>query len=556
MRSHVQSSAATTTALLVLAGAAQAQHWPLAPQDTTHPVMSTYGQFYEDAGGLHFHEGLDILNPKDGTSVVALGVGKVVHAVNAVGGDGKPDPYNSYIVVEVDANHGWDYYHMTVGTNPATKKLWAAGDAVKIGDVLGTIAKGKKGEAEIHDGKGGKVTKKWNIPSHLHLDWGGKTDPSAWYGGTNKLRTPIDEPLRHLKNTDTIAPTLNNNLNFRIGAHDRDGAAATNNPEIERRDNLYFRTKVKGSTLLGSRAATSDADGKEGAGSADIDIIAQAYDRVTKDGERVGTFSTWWRLDGKTSKATTDWQNPFRFSGAFLDGHGYDALRSKALLRTVYENDADSDSEDGVYAGVARQYWQTLTNKDADQLVETTDRARHWVSNTAKGNAWNDVGKPLAANNAASAFPDDFYTVQLQVFDANLNLAMKDYEILLDNWEQKIAMAKFTFGPGEMVSLASGEQFLGDSDVELHLVGTRPGVDSVLNNRLAFARSHADGRLGALDLTDTLDPGFYWLAADYDANGLFLDQLDAAAGFRIVPTPGSMALFALCGILTFGRRRG
>lgn len=545
----MQSTASRRVRVLVLTPAvlsalcgsvASAGPWPIDDVNKGHPILSSYGQFYEDAGGLHFHEGLDILRPDAKTEVKAIGAGKIVKV------EIPADSYYSFIVVENSADLGWNYIHMAVGTNPKTKAQWKAGDDVVIGDVLGTI----------QDGKTGKFNgKNYTLPSHLHLDWGGKTDPSDWYGKNQKLRNPSDEPRRHFDVLDdSIAPTVGKELMFRIKDHDRNGTIDATG-EVERKDNLYFREKVRGSVVMGARAGTSDSQGNKGAGSAGIDIVQAAYDETTKGGYRTGIHSTWFRIDGKVGGGSSGWVNPFRFGGQFLDGHGYDKMRDAALVRAVYSNDADTDSEDGFFDGTTRQYWHTLTNKNDNEIVEDVDRGRYWKSNVEKGAAWNATAKADAKNNANAAFPDDFYTIQTQTFDVGLNLTMMEQTILLDNFEQKIAMSADFYLPNEDAWVASGQEFLGERVLPLMVLASMPQDGDILPGMKAFTVTDADG-VPAPQTVGDYDPGQYWVVADYDSDGVFTDRLDAATTFTVVPGPGTVALLCLSGLVSIRRRTG
>jgi murein DD-endopeptidase MepM/ murein hydrolase activator NlpD len=78
------------------------------------------------------HEGIDIVAAAT-TPVKAVEDGVIAW----VSVPTTPGPHN-YLAVN-SGNHGWNYYHVLPGTNPNTGKRWEEGDAVKAGEVLGTV---------------------------------------------------------------------------------------------------------------------------------------------------------------------------------------------------------------------------------------------------------------------------------------------------------------------------------------------------------------------------------------------------------------------------------
>jgi|GEM_PF-6991935 len=54
------AAAALITAAALTATANARNDWPITPSDWKSPVYMGYGQYLERAGGLHFHEGVDI----------------------------------------------------------------------------------------------------------------------------------------------------------------------------------------------------------------------------------------------------------------------------------------------------------------------------------------------------------------------------------------------------------------------------------------------------------------------------------------------------------------
>ena len=177
--------------------------WPITPaggQPLT--LLSTYGQYYGTAGGLHFHEGIDVIAAAD-TAVFAIEAGRVA-AVSPVGAA----PSASYIAITTtETTHGWNYIHTVPLTNRATGARWAVGDNVRQGDQLGRVGSfaGIPG-----------VT----FPDHLHLDYtSNMMDPNY------PVLRPIDDPLNHLTALNyTVNPTVNPDVHFRLAADDVNGA--------------------------------------------------------------------------------------------------------------------------------------------------------------------------------------------------------------------------------------------------------------------------------------------------------------------------------------------
>lgn len=79
-----------------------------------------------------------------------------------------------------------------------------------------------------------------------------------------------------------------------------------------------------------------------------------------------------------------------------------ESVRDAALVRTVYENDAELH-----HYSSTDNFFYTVTNTDGDQLVQANDRTKSWITGAIEGSAWNAVGAQPAPNNAKSSYPDD-----------------------------------------------------------------------------------------------------------------------------------------------------
>jgi hypothetical protein len=528
--------------LTILAGIAlcaartRAVDWPIDSGGAFHALYSTYGQFYEFAGGLHFHEGVDIL-ASPGTPVVARQSGQVLRVQNT-GSSG------DFMILATPASgpDGWNYVHLHAGSRPAGRNgpgdpggAWQAGDLILIGDVLGFVA-----DQSGH-------------PDHLHIDLGSGPD-TAHFGASTVIRRPVGDPLDAFApsfGSPNPAPFVSDEFHYRIADHDRNGAmtrppGSVGPTEIHRHDNLYFQSDLAGLRWLGRRAPTHNVDASlTGPGSADIDVIAMAHDLAQAGGVPNAPKRLRLRLTGLTFGDDTGDAAIFDFSGEFLEQHGYATLRDPdaATLRTVYENDQMSDSGDvsDLDPAVRGRYWFILTNTDGDMVVQAADRARSWHSDAAAGSIWHDPDAPDASHNTLAAFRDDRYLVAVTAIDHQGQSFTAAREVVLDNYDQSLRMAADRFGTGDRVEIAGGSQFVDGQNVNFHLLEAAPIEGQSLGQVVGRIVAGALGELPGFSL-GMFARGEYFLVADYDGDGLYLSALDAAAAFSVVPEPGAAAM--------------
>lgn len=230
----------TATALIAasaLTASVKARNdWPISPTDWKSPVYVGYGQYLERAGGLHFHEGVDI-EVKAGDEMKAPAWMKD-YFVRAL----KSDGYKSYVVLAENQAGAYGQTFNLVHVEP--HKDLKVGDKIAAGATLGKVREGT------------------GHPAHLHFDWA--NNESAW----TKFGKPVDDLLARVTptkgNEDKVKPTVGQ-IRFRKADHDRLGALTENihgmMDETERDDNDYFFLKVPGgpgkdAAIVGARAAT------------------------------------------------------------------------------------------------------------------------------------------------------------------------------------------------------------------------------------------------------------------------------------------------------------
>ncbi len=106
--------------------------WPLAPMDSTHPIILNYGQYWQYAGPRFLHSGIDVTPDTIGQSVYAVQSG-VVKAWFTVSGQ-----YHWGLGIAdyetPDSVEGWLYWH--IDTSRYHKEL---GDTVAEGGLIGYL---------------------------------------------------------------------------------------------------------------------------------------------------------------------------------------------------------------------------------------------------------------------------------------------------------------------------------------------------------------------------------------------------------------------------------
>lgn len=455
-----------------------------------------------------------------GRPVTAIEAGTVVFAIND-----PVIPSNSRMAVR-SADHGWNYLHMIPGINPATGVPWVAGNAVAAGVQLGTVSVGPG-----------------THPSHLHLEYTAVTADPVQVG----MLRPIDDPLYYLALKDTTRPTIDSDIHFRTAATDTvtapAGGARTRQDETPRDDQQYFFELVANRLVVGAKATTLDSEANAGTGSADIDVIANAYDQFTAGGTRIGVKWISFEATGVKFLKTTGSVDVLVHGGEFTTsaiapvGHNYGSLSDFYLVRSVYSNDVGSNSADRV------DNWYTVTNYDGDLHVVEADRNSSWRTTVQAGQNWYDAAAPRGTSNTTSAFVDDHYDIKISAYDNTQNSRSVTKRVLLDNWVQTVETNKRYYTTQQNVTITGGEQYVANRLVTFYRVQDNlPAAGAALTGRLTSDLADANGKLPQVNL-GTQPVGTYYIIADYDNDGVFTPRLDAYTIIGVIQAaPGKAAV--------------
>ena len=482
--------------------------WPLDVVNQTHGIWHSYGQYAESGPDIHLHEGID-LKTAAGTKVKAVTKGTVVNIDTS-----SADEYFHYVTIADDASNkeGWGYVHVKA------KAGLSVGDVVNVGDEIGTI------------------TTTAGATSHLHFERNNDDNggwPNVVGGGTEHL---ADDPLLHLNPaTDGTAPSIDAGFKYRRAADEG------NDPTPK-----YFTDKdLNGVQVVGSRAKAGE--------SGDIDVVVSAYDKFGAYADKLSVQSIKFHSLGRLGDNTPFTQELVDFSGEFLDdADNFKQFRDSAYAQTVYENDKVADSAD------EGPFWYIVSNQDEDHKLEKTDAAWFWDTDGTKGQSWNDNKVDRAANNANSAFRDDFYDVYINVRDEANNVTARKEMMLLDNWLQQVGADKDLYFLGDDVLVQTGSQHQqNDGSLPIYIV--REIIDGAMISDLdviasTFSFTDSNGIIQTNFVWEASMTGDFFLLSDYDHDGIYHSLLDAFDPFRVVPEPPVVALM-LVGLFLLARNR-
>jgi SdrD B-like domain/Bacterial Ig domain len=524
--------------------------WPFVPGDqTTNPVVGTWGQYQDLKESfppppvpniwdslIHFHEGLDIAvksgQPHEQVRAVAHGwVSQIVR----VGDPNNPDDPARFsagvLIRDNKAPAGspvWLYLH--VYPDSALTK-----DAeVNPGTLIGTVANLDRPNT--------------GYTNHVHLQRG--------TGGPEPIPNPLSQFDPAL---DQGSPRVEG-IRFRPAAFDTPGPNLVSEfPPLRRekiQDKTYFQSVAIGggesATVIGRRA---NPEGMiVGAG---VDIVAKLYDLHGSD------FTPPPGTPGRLNPATISFRTLGRATGAGtgpIAGFNFKALTGTVgqtavsyfgnffRTRSIYTNDVDQDSEllSPFYYTVTNTRSQSASFGAAGQFPANQDFAKNtrWTTNAKMGQPWNVAPSELTTTtlNARARFPDDLYVVTVDATDLSNNSGSGTELALLDNYLQRITIVPGTVGiTGKQYTIQSGAQFQPNYNLRFYTVlndtgqakpanGTPLGVD-----RGGITTNANGGFLNArIQLPTTA--GDYWVVADYDGNGVFIDRLDAVARITVRQT--------------------
>ena len=482
---------------------ASAEPWPFDPTGSTHRVWHNYGEWVEQ-GAMILHAGIDIAAAPN-TVTKAIADGRVVRAYTDPG----PTHYNSFITVRDDANnsHGWLYGH--------SEPTVARNADVSTGDPIGNI-------------------RQWpGTTSHLHLERVSDANggwPSS--DGDPALEHILDDPLLFLNPAaDGTAPTV---LEFKYRRGEDEGNDA--NPK-------YMDELDCGLIVVGSRAPN---------GSANIDIIVDAYDQFAGYADRIGLQKIAFTVNGRLGDGIGNAVTPYHFQGEFVSNPDNPADKDNKTLmlradyaQTVYENDSEADSADNAH------FWHIVTNMDDDPAattkVEYTDAKWWWDSDGDKDTEpeWNDNkdDDERASNNAHSTFRDDFYNVLANASDEAGNTTPKNEDVLLDNWHQTVEADRELYWIGEPVYVETGEQHQqDDSDLPVHELTKLKNCEAITGKHKSnIAETDTDGIIQKKFVWPAGPPGAYYMVSDYDHDDDYYKRLDGVDSYLVLgpcPIPG------------------
>ena len=507
--------------------AARERSWPVdfkAVPEVHRNLAYGYGTFASE-GGLRFHGGIG----------VPLPVGRVIRPVEAgtvsfVDTTSAHTPHRLMVVNSgtADEPRGWLYRGIEFADNAMTKKPFATGDKID-GNVLGTVAEQPSSGATV-----------------VSLEYGNGWDALALQPKGRRVMRPAEDPLEKLPPLpDKVPPTITA-IHFRAGPakanHPLRGGTrtATGNAILQRDfpvfEMPYFRSRDHSDAAeVGHYAVSQDTYGLK-KGDTAVGLVAEMYDQVIREGNKIGVKTAGFAITGDTVPAKTGRVKSFDFSGGFApDVHQggvqtHESLWDARLVRTVYSGDDYCETRD------RGPYFYNLTHGGEGGKVLARNRGKVWHTDRVIGSAWDAASAKVARSNAEAQWPDGYYTVTAYATDAAGHETEGKQWVLLDNWTQAITLTEVGRTEAGKVRLeVCGEQFTAKSSVVLYLVkaGTLvPGAKLAdVGTRLADVATDAEGRFShTLELTAA--PA-WTIVADYNGgDGVYQPRLDAVATLK------------------------
>ena len=522
--------------------------WPFGNTDSPQfdQFLETWGQYQEipttnpDGSKLdqsvHYHEGMDIAMPA-GTPVRAVADGFIKYIFII----GSRTPYDNVVVVtdKKDGNIGWNIKHIV----PDNKLK--VGNPISVGQVIGEVAPVRQEISQF-------------FPPHLHLDRGKGFDGTLVQDGGRRLLKPNMNPVLEFPSAlakDNAAPTIRG-VSYRLQSDDVTNPGAAPGDEVPRKSAKYFNNlvTVDGDDVVhvGRKTMAKSQSGvtvSDETGNANIDIIVDAFDKFGTGKYNLNIYQLGFTITGEAFGESTGFIPSIDFAEQ-PNANSVTRNANFAITRSIYENDTRNNSSvDGPYFYIA-----TNTYKDTKAKYEfgkgtnfvADNKKYYWNTDVTKKKAWNTTDENLNTPfNAKAEFPDDTYVITVEARDASQNVTRKDFKLLLQNYTRTITTDKNEYAQGEPITIDGGLQYRANQEVSVY-IKTVDGAGAVPPNGTALTTlftsvtpvtSNKNGKLESTVANGELAPGEYWVVADYNGDGEFTKELDAAKRIVITELP-------------------
>lgn len=546
-------------------GTSVAAKWPLV--NGSHEMRTGFG---DAATGnfWKFHEGIDVLaNGHGGQDVRVFRGGVVEENWGEHGGS---------LAVKVDVGGGkfeYDYYLHISNRTPAKGAVLPTGQTIAK---ISTTA----------------YADNWR---HLHL-----TTMNAWHGssataGVKEDGTTLMNPFLRFDSAGDRDPLTKKPL-----LKDNNGDGKT----------FLFRNQATGAEI-NYNPKTSPLKNK-------VDIMVEAFDQMTtqlgydQTPYQVGYWIDALDAGGKDVRSAASPYVLVEFDDNFFPDASLGTAAAKTnLLSTIYDTNkpATTPAHNGTAYPFGNVYNHfTVTNTDTTTgRVAGMKKDQHW-NTKAKDDGQaatvahaNYAGKPMAANNGQARFKDGKYRIHSMLWDVRGASSLSDetFNVVVDNFN-KVKTGKknspineaSVFVPGDEIYLTDLDEYensimnvylidrglTGGSlfEIEDDLSYSGMPLVQILGNELIAQELHLgaadywlfDSDLG-LDYDDLSNPWpliwsdidlnwayhDFYVAIDYDMDGLFTIGLDPLSEFTVVPEPATLLTFFVAfNLILRGRR--
>jgi len=318
----------STMIVLLAAAAAPATNWPIPPVNLPHPLGNNWGNYQNYGGEPYFHPGIDVITPDTAGAEVRA----VAHGWVKGWGTISADLHYRLAICDTSPDFtgrapGWLYAHI----DPDRWHL-NEGDEIAEGDLIGYLVD-------------------WPIDATFdHLHFARISDTGAyWHRFPNYTWWFIQNPLTIISpNTDLAAPVIEDARPGQRFAFCNDNSSTYRNPD----------------SLTGA-----------------VDIVAKVYDKTgysTGDSiwDELAPFEVEHMIRRADGVVMRPWTLSLSFAGRLDD----------ACINVLYKTDATCRSR-GDYD--RREYYYIVTNTDGDSIMETSDAAGNWrTDSVGDGDYW------------------------------------------------------------------------------------------------------------------------------------------------------------------------